>query len=95
MSNTEYDKVTSLGAESNTKLVEAYKTGDIKGDLAQEVARLHKEWITKWWGHYNKEAHCGLVKMYVEDKRFTAYYDKEQPGLAEFLRDSVLHFNSK
>lgn len=29
--------------------------------------------------------------MYVDDPRFTAYYDKQQPGMAEFLRDAV-HF---
>jgi hypothetical protein len=27
--------------------------------------------------------------MYVDDERFRAYYDKEQPGCAEFLRDAV------
>jgi hypothetical protein len=25
----------------------------------------------------------------VDDERFTAYYDKIQPGAAEFLRDAV------
>jgi hypothetical protein len=28
--------------------------------------------------------------MYVDDGRFTAYYDGEQPGTAKFLRDAVL-----
>jgi hypothetical protein len=28
--------------------------------------------------------------MYVDDERFAAYYDKDQPGVAEFLRDAVL-----
>jgi len=27
--------------------------------------------------------------MYVDDERFTAFYDKEQPGTAAFLRDAV------
>lgn len=27
--------------------------------------------------------------MYVDDERFTAYYDKEQAGTAEFLRDAI------
>jgi hypothetical protein len=27
--------------------------------------------------------------MYVDDERFRAHYDKEQPGGAEFLRDAV------
>jgi len=28
--------------------------------------------------------------MYAEDKRFTEYYDKEQPGMAAFFRDAIL-----
>lgn len=31
----------------------------------------------------------GLAQMYVDDSRFTAYYDEKQPGAAEFLRDAV------
>jgi hypothetical protein len=27
--------------------------------------------------------------MYVDDERFKAHYDKEQPGTAEFLRDAI------
>lgn len=39
---------------------------------------------------YSKEAHAGVAQMYVDDPRFTAYYDERQPGLAAFLRDAVL-----
>lgn len=28
--------------------------------------------------------------MYVDDERFTAYYNKDQPGAAKFLGDAVL-----
>lgn len=37
-------------------------------------------------GSYSKEAHAGLAKMYVDDERFTAYYDQPKPGAAEFLK---------
>jgi len=33
--------------------------------------------------------------MYVDDERFTAYYDKKQPGTAEFLRDAVIFYTSQ
>jgi len=39
---------------------------------------------------YSKEAHAGVAQLYVDDERFTAYYDKEQPGTAAFLRDAIL-----
>ena len=32
----------------------------------------------------------GLVEMYLTDKRFAAYYDDVEPGLAQFLHDIVV-----
>jgi hypothetical protein len=71
-------------------LAEAFATGDPAGELAQKAADFHKKWLTYYWSEYSKEAHAGLAQMYVDDPRFTAYYDEKQPGTAEFLRDAVL-----
>lgn len=89
MSQEEHDEVTKLAEDIHTTLAEAFKTGDPSGDLAQKAADLHKQWLTFYWNEYSKEAHAGLAQMYVDDERFTAYYDKEQPGTAEFLRDAI------
>ena len=89
MSQEEHDEVTKLAEEIHTTLAEAFKTGNPSGDLAQKAADLHKKWLTFYWNEYSKEAHAGLAQMYVDDERFTAYYDKEQPGTAEFLRDAI------
>lgn len=90
MSQEDYEKVTKLAVQVNETLAEAFKTGDPAGELAQKAADLHKQWLTYYWKEYSKEAHAGLGQMYVDDERFTAYYDKEQPGTAEFLRDAIL-----
>ncbi len=90
MSQEDYEKVTKLAEQVNETLAEAFKTGDPAGELAQKAADLHKQWLTFYWKEYSKEAHAGLGQMYVDDERFTAYYDKEQPGTAEFLRDAIL-----
>lgn len=89
MTQEEYDEMTNLANKILELLPEAVKTGDPAGELGQKVADLHKQWISRCWGQYSKEAHAGLAQMYVDDERFTAYYDKEQPGSAEFLRDAV------
>ncbi|MCM3730266.1 MerR family transcriptional regulator [Fictibacillus nanhaiensis] len=89
MTQEQHDEVTRLAEELHSVLAEAYKTGDPSSDLAQKAADLHKQWLTYYWSEYSKEAHAGLAQMYVDDKRFTAYYDKEQPGTAEFLRDAI------
>ncbi len=90
MTGEEYEKVTRLSEELTETLAEAFKTGDPSGELAQRAADLHKQWLTFYWHEYTKEAHAGLAQMYVDDERFKAYYDKEQPGTAEFLRDAIL-----
>lgn len=90
MSKEEYDEITKLTEEVTTTLAEAFKTGDPAGELAQKAVELHKKWLMFYWSEYTKEAHAGLGQMYVDDERFTAYYDKEQPGTAVFLRDAIL-----
>ncbi|WP_336773149.1 MerR family transcriptional regulator [Paenibacillus sp. MMO-58] len=89
MTQEQYDEVTKLGEEIKATLAEAIKTGDPSGELAQKTAELHKRWLMFYWKEYSKEAHAGLSQMYVDDERFTAYYDADQPGAAAFLRDAI------
>ncbi|NRD78190.1 MerR family transcriptional regulator [Bacillus sp. BRMEA1] len=89
MTQEQFDEVTELEKKVKQTLTEAYKTGDPAGEMAQNAADLHKQWLTYYWSEYSKEAHAGLAQMYVDDERFKAYYDKEQPGTAEFLRDAI------
>jgi len=89
MTQEQYEEVTALAEEIHNTLAEAFTTGDPASELAQKAADLHKQWLTYYWKDYSKEAHAGLAQMYVDDERFTAYYDKEQPGTAEFLRDAI------
>jgi DNA-binding transcriptional MerR regulator len=89
MTEEQYQEVTSLGEQLHNTLAEAFKTGDPAGELAQKAAHLHKQWLTYYWKEYSKEAHAGLAQMYVDDERFTSYYDKEKPGTAVFLRDAI------
>lgn len=90
MTEEEYKEVTALEKQVKETLAEAFKTGNPSGELAQKAADLHKQWLTFYWSEYSKEAHAGLAQMYVDDERFKAHYDTEQPGTAEFLRDAIL-----
>lgn len=90
MTEEQYNEVTALESELLKTLSEAFEIGDPTGEIAQKAADLHKKWLSYYWTSYSKEAHAGLAQMYVDDERFTAYYDKEKPGTAEFLRDSIL-----
>jgi DNA-binding transcriptional MerR regulator len=89
MSQEQYDEVTKLANQLTETLQSAFQTGDPAGELAQRAADLHRQWLSFYWDSYTKEAHAGVAQMYVDDERFTAYYDKVQPGTAVFLRDAV------
>lgn len=89
MTEEEYATVTKLAEQVMSTLAEAFKYGDPASEIAQKAADLHKQWLAFYWNEYSKEAHAGLAQMYVDDERFTAYYDKEQPGTAAFLRDAI------
>jgi DNA-binding transcriptional MerR regulator len=89
LTKEQYDEFEALGNKVLERLKAAFETGDPAGALAQETADLHRQWLSFTWNSYSKEAHAGLAQMYVDDPRFTAYYDKEQPGMAAFLRDAI------
>lgn len=90
LTEEQYEKAEKLSAEIKETLSEAFKTGDPAGELAQKAADLHRQWLCFFWDSYSREAHACLAQMYVDDERFTAYYDKEQPGTAKFFRDAIL-----
>lgn len=90
MTEEQYKEFEKLSQEVLDTLEEAFATGDPAGELGQKTADLHRQWLSFTWKSYSKQAHAGLAQMYVEDERFTAFYDKKQPGMAAFLRDAIL-----
>ncbi|MGN7470124.1 MerR family transcriptional regulator [Brevibacillus sp. SAFN-007a] len=90
MTEEEYARLEQVNEELHKTLEEAVATGDPASELAQRAADLHRQWLSFYWDSYSKEAHAGVAHMYVDDPRFTAYYEKIKPGAAAFLRDAVL-----
>ena len=82
-------KAESLALQVNAALKAAFDTGEPAGALAQQACELHKQWLCCYWDVYSPEAHMGVAQMYVDDPRFTAYYDKIATGCAVFLRDAI------
>ncbi|GAA3409698.1 MerR family transcriptional regulator [Paenibacillus hodogayensis] len=95
MSEKQYAEVERLGEAIHEALAAAFATGDPAGELAQNAAELHRQWISFYWDRYSPAAHAGLAQMYVDDERFTAYYDRTKPGTAAFLRDAILIYTGQ
>lgn len=80
MSKEQFTELERLTEDLNETLKAAFEQGDPASELAQKACELHKKWLCFYWDDYNKEAHKGVTQMYVDDPRFTAYYDKIAPG---------------
>ncbi|MDS0526260.1 MerR family transcriptional regulator [Clostridium sp. SHJSY1] len=90
LTEEQFKEATELEVKFKEVLKEAFKDGNPASSKAQEAAMLHKIWLEFYWNKYSSEAHAGLAQMYVDDERFRKYYDKDEPGMAEFLRDTIL-----
>ncbi|MRN51416.1 MerR family transcriptional regulator [Paenibacillus monticola] len=89
MTEEQYASIQKLEEEMFHTIGQAMMNGDPSSELAQKGADLHRQWLSFYWDTYSKEAHARVAQMYVDDERFTSYYDKHQPGFAQFLRDAV------
>ncbi len=94
MTETQYADVEQLEVAVHEALAKAITTGDPASELAQQAVDLHRQWLSYYWNTYSKEAHAGVAQLYVDDERFTAYYDEKQPGTAVFLRDAILIYTA-
>jgi DNA-binding transcriptional MerR regulator len=92
MSKEQHSELENLTDELNETLKAAFEQGDPSSEMAQKTYELHKKWLCFYWDSYSKEAHKGVAQMYVDDPRFTQYYDKIAVGCAAFLRDVVFVF---
>jgi hypothetical protein len=91
MSEESFSEFDQLDKEILEKLEKAERTKDPGSELAQEVARLHKQWLLYTWASYTKEAHANLAQRYVDDTRLGEHYQ----GRAEFLRDAITIYTGK
>ena len=87
----QYQEYERLSGEILEKLSAAVAEGaDPEGPAGEEITKLHRRWLTIMGDKYDVQRHRALAELYVQDQRFTAYYDKARPGCARFLRDAVL-----
>lgn len=86
----QYREWTKLGEELQRRLEAAVTAGlsPASGE-GQSIAELHKKWLTSSGHTYDVQRHRGIASLYTADARFTAYYDKNISGCAQFLMEAV------
>ena len=90
LTEEDYRGWKALEEEILSALSAAVKAGeDPAGAEGKRVAALHRRWLGYTLPNCTPRIQRELAGMYVEDGRFTAYYDREVSGCARFLRDAV------
>lgn len=90
LTKEQYDEMQALAAEIQSGLAAAVTAGeDPAGARGQELAAMHRKWLSFSWNSYSAQAHKGLALMYIADERFTQYYDAQVQGCAQFLHDAI------
>lgn len=92
MSDEEWNEKELLGKKIIELLKLAMEGGDPASAESHALADAHARWIELQWGEgaYSVEAHLGLVRSYLCDKRFQEYYDSRAgAGATSFLVSAV------
>lgn len=95
MNETQYNAAQQLERQLFKRLKEAMEQGNAQSETSMEVVELHKRWLSFYWTKYTKEAHVGLAQMYINDERFTAYYNSRVGnGATLFLHDAIMAYSA-
>jgi MerR family transcriptional regulator, thiopeptide resistance regulator len=94
-------KVMAMGKEKmavvQSEFAEIYKKIAADMDKGPESREVQKE-IARWrdlmenFHHYTNEMILGLGRMYSEDPRFTAFFEKIHKGMAGFMTKAIEHY---
>lgn len=97
MTEDSFAEMQALGNEINELLKSAIETGASANSITGEaIAKKHKKWLKFTWKAYSPEAHVGLAQSYVDDSRFSEFYEQNAAkGAAQLLRDAIMaHVNN-
>ena len=93
LSEAQYGEWMRIDEEIRERLETAVKGAQKPtGDAARQIVELHKKWLTISMRCYDAARHRGIAQLYVMDERFTAYYDRNVKGCAQFLSDAVMQW---
>ena len=89
-SKQDWLEVKAEGEDVERRFAEALRDGvPADSGRAMDLAEEHRQQISRNFYDCPPEMHAGLGRMYVEDERFTAYYERIAPGLAQYVSTAV------
>jgi DNA-binding transcriptional MerR regulator len=82
-------RLRAQAEDLESRMAAATLSGARPGDAeASALVEEHSRSIEAYYD-CSPEMHRGLGRMYVDDERFTAHYDRRAPGLAAWLHEAI------
>jgi MerR family transcriptional regulator, thiopeptide resistance regulator len=96
---SQYTKADWLQVKQESQQIEQRFVAALQAGLpadsteAMDVAEAARRQIDQRFYSCTHDMHRGLADLYVADPRFTAHYDDQAPGLAQYVHDAI-HANA-
>ncbi|MFP3153448.1 MerR family transcriptional regulator [Lachnospiraceae bacterium ZAX-1] len=95
LSLTEYNDIDILGKEIITLLEYAVQNNiEYISGTCYQIFILHKKWVKLTIANYTCSLHLEMAKLYINDSRFTKYYDRNVPGCTQLLYNIIVYILS-
>ena len=83
-------RIKAEGEDVEARFAAALAAGvPADSEQAMDIAEEHRQQISRNFYDCPPGMHAGLGRMYVEDERFTAHYERRAPGLAQWVSTAV------
>jgi MerR family transcriptional regulator, thiopeptide resistance regulator len=83
-------RIKQEGEDVEARFAAALQAGvPADSEQAMDVAEAHRQQISRNFYDCPPAMHAGLGRMYVEDERFAAHYERRAPGLAQYVSEAV------
>ncbi|HEY2795906.1 MAG TPA: MerR family transcriptional regulator [Micromonosporaceae bacterium] len=83
--------IKAEAAEVGQRMIDAMASGaPATSETAMAAAEAHRQHISRRFYDCPYEMHKGLAAMYVADPRFTATYEAQAEGLAQYTHDAIM-----
>jgi DNA-binding transcriptional MerR regulator len=83
-------RIKAEGEDVEARFAAALAAGvPADSEQAMDIAEEHRQQISRNFYDCPPGMHAGLGRMYVEDERFTAHYEKRAAGLAQYVSAAV------
>lgn len=90
MTKSEMEQLKADGKKHTQAIADAMDKGIDHPDVQVLIKKSHEG--INFFYDCSLEMFRNLGKMYVDDPRFAAHYEKVRPGLAVFMRDAIAYY---